>query len=192
MSEQLNARLNKILSRVTSDEFLHGRGLGNEIAFYIFDYSPEDELLVRDYIQNVLLDHIPKQKPELRFKHVNLFDLVLEHLKSRSLLDKAFQMQRDKGDDALKKALSAPLHETKLGKIFQDAVKPEDQDLVIVSGVGSAWPLMRSHTLLNNLHAIMGQTPLVMFYPGKYDGQSLRLFGKVKSCNYYRAFKLIP
>ena len=39
---------------------------------------------------------------------------------------------------------------------------------------------------------VMGQTPLVMFYPGKYDGQSLRLFGKLKNNNYYRAFKLVP
>ena len=53
--------------------------------------------------------------------------------------------------------------------------KPEQHDLVIVSGVGSVWPLLRSHTLLNNLHPIMGKTPLVMFYPGRYDGQSLRL-----------------
>jgi hypothetical protein len=38
----------------------------------------------------------------------------------------------------------------------------------------------------------MGQTPLVMFYPGRYDGQSLRLFGKLKNNHYYRAFKLVP
>ncbi len=65
-------------------------------------------------------------------------------------------------------------------------------DLVIVSGVGSVWPLLRSHALLNNLQPVMGKTPLVMFYPGRYDGQSLRLFGKLKNNNYYRAFKLVP
>jgi hypothetical protein len=36
-------RLNKILDRVTSDEFLLGKGLGNEIPFYAFDYPPERE-----------------------------------------------------------------------------------------------------------------------------------------------------
>src|SRR5437879_1554721 len=49
MSDPLNERLNKILPRVISDEFLSGSGIGNEIAFYIFDYPPEDELRVRDY-----------------------------------------------------------------------------------------------------------------------------------------------
>jgi hypothetical protein len=40
MSDSLNERLNKILPRVISDDFLAGSGIGNEIAFYIFDYPP--------------------------------------------------------------------------------------------------------------------------------------------------------
>jgi hypothetical protein len=191
MSEVLQQRLNKVLPRIISDDFLSGSGIGNEIAFYIFDYPPEHELQVRDHIR-ILLEHIPKNKPDLRVKHVNLFDLVLDYLKGRNLLDKALQMQRDKGDEAVKKALAAPLHESKLGGLFADVVRPDQQDLVIVSGVGSCWPLVRSHTLLNNLHSVMGKTPLVMFYPGRYDGQSLRLFGKLRNANYYRAFKLLP
>ena len=100
MSDSLNERLNQILPRVTSDDFLSGSGIGNEVAFYIFDYPPEEELRVRDFLR-VLLDHIPRQKPGLRVKHVNLFDFVLDYLKARKLLDKAIQMQREKGNDAL-------------------------------------------------------------------------------------------
>ena len=191
MSDTLNERLNKILPRVVSDEFLSGSGIGNEIAFYVFDYPPEDELRVRDYLRT-LLDHIPKQKHGLRVKHIDLFDLVMDYLKHRKLLDKAIQMQADKGDDALKKALAGPLHETKLASHFAEVARPAQHDLVIVSGVGGVWPLLRSHALLNNLQPVMGKTPLVMFYPGRYDGQSLRLFGKLKNNNYYRAFKLVP
>ena len=98
-----------------------------------------------------------------------------------------------KGDEALKKAKpSGPLHESKLGILFAEVARPDQNDLVIVSGVGGVWPLLRSHSLLNNLQSVMGQTPLVMFYPGRYDGQSLRLFGKLKNNNYYRAFRLVP
>ena len=39
MSDSLNERLNRILPRIISDDFLSGRGIGNEIAFYIFDYT---------------------------------------------------------------------------------------------------------------------------------------------------------
>jgi hypothetical protein len=191
MSNALNERLNKILPRVISDEFLSGSGIGNEIAFYIFDYPPEDELRVRDYLRT-LIEHIPKQKHGVRVKHVNLFDFVLDYLRSRKLLDKAFQMQREKGNAALKKALAGPLHESKLSAVFAEVARPDQHDLVIVSGVGTVWPLLRTHSLLNNLQPVMGSTPLVVFYPGRYDGQSLRLFGKLKSNNYYRAFRLVP
>ena len=191
MNDYLTERLNKILPRIISDDFLKGRGIGNEIAFYIFDYPPEDELRVREHI-HFLLDHIPKQRPGLRVKHINLFDFILDYLKSRNLLEKALKMQREKGDEVLKEALKGPLHENKLATIFVEVAQPQQNDLVLLSGVGNVWPLLRSHTLLNNLHPIMGNTPLVMFYPGRYDGQSLRLFGKLKSNNYYRAFKLIP
>ena len=191
MTDSLNERLNKILARIIDDDFLCGSGIGNEIAFYIFDYPPEDELRVRDHLRT-LLDRIPKQKHGLRVKHINLFEFVLDYLKSRKLLDKAIQMQREKGDAALQKALAGPLHESKLAAYFAEVAQPQQHDLVIVSGVGSVWPLLRSHALLNNLQPVMGKTPLVMFYPGRYDGQSLRLFGKLKNTNYYRAFKLVP
>ncbi len=191
MSDSLTERLNMILPRITSDDFLAGRGIGNEIAFYIFDYPPEEEIRVREHVR-FLTEHAPRQKPGLRLKHVNLFDFVIDYLKDRNLLEQSFKIQREKGDEALQRALRAPLHETKLAQHFARVVQPDQHDLVIVSGVGSVWPLLRSHTLLNNLHPVMGQTPLVMFYPGRYDGQSLRLFGKLKGSNYYRAFKLVP
>ncbi|MBW8869333.1 MAG: DUF1788 domain-containing protein [Acidobacteriales bacterium] len=135
MTDPLNERLNKILPRVISDSFRNGSGIGNEIGFYIFDYPPEEELRVRDYLRT-LLEHIPKQKHGLRVLHVNLFDFVMEYLKGRHLLDKAIQMQREKGDEALKKALAGPLHETKMSSVFAEATQPEQHDLVIVSGVG--------------------------------------------------------
>ena len=191
MPMTLDERLNAILPKLVSDEFLQSRGLGNEIAFYIFDYPPEEELRVRERIDFVL-ERIPSLKPGMKVNHVNLLDLVLGYLEKRKLLDKSFERQKKNGDAALFKALEAPLHESRLAAAFTEAVAPEEHDLVMVSGVGSVWPLLRTHTLLNNLHPIMGQTPLVMFFPGHYDGQALRLFGTLRDDNYYRAFKLIP
>ena len=201
MSDPLTWRLNQILPKLTSDGFLKTRGIGNEIAFYIFDYEPEDELRVRDHIQ-FLVAHLPKNRPGMRVAHVNLFDFLIHYLKERNLLEKSFRLQRENGDDELLKALKGILHEEKIAQRFAGIAKPADHDLVLISGIGSAYPLLRSHALLSNLHAIMGQTPLVMFYPGRYDTQTLRLFGKTglaggsaekrkKKTNYYRAFRLI-
>jgi hypothetical protein len=204
MSDPLTDRLNKILPRIISDDFLSGSGIGNEIAFYIFDYPPEDELKVREHVRH-LLESISKKKPDLKVKHVNLFDFVLDHLKARNYLDKALQMQRTKGDEALKKALAGPLHPEKLAPLFAEVARPSEHDLVLVSGVGSVYPLLRTSSLLSNLQRVMGGTPLVLFYPGRYDQMTLKLFGKLglsasfegagkmrKSEHYYRAFRLVP
>ena len=165
MSDPLTYRLNQILPKLTSDNFLRTRGIGNEIAFYIFDYAPEDELRIRDHIR-LLVDHLPKRRPGMQVSHVNLFDFLIHYLKERNLLEKSFRLQREKGNEALLKALKGVLHEEKIAQRFGNIAKPAEHDLVLISGVGSVYPLLRSHTLLSNLHAIMGQTPLVMFYPG--------------------------
>ncbi len=183
-------RLDKILDRLTSDELLSNSGLGNEIGFYIFDYPAEHELEVREHIE-FILKQLPKRKPAMRFKHINLFELIIQYLKNRNLLDRVLDIQTKKGDEALLKALKGPIDAKKIAKAFVDLAHPDEQDLVLVSGVGSAYPMLRSHNLLNNLHHLMEDTPLVMFYPGVFTGQGLSLFGKLKEINYYRAFRLV-
>ena len=201
MTDRLTHRLNQILPKILSDEFLAGSGIGNEIAFHIFDYPPEDELRIRSHVK-FLLEQIPKRKPGLRVKHIDLFDFLLQRLEEKKILEQALELQRNRGDGAMLKALKGVLNESKIAQRFGEVAQPEEHDLVLLTGVGSAYPLLRSHTLLNNLHSIMGQTPLVMFYPGKYDQTSLRLFGKSgttggvhpargRSANYYRAFRLV-
>ena len=186
----LKKRMNKIIDRLISSELLNNVGLGNEIVFYIFDYLPKYELEVRDHIQ-FILRQLPKKKPDLKFIHINLFELIINYLKKRKLLDRALQIQRQKGDQELLKALKGPLGAEKIAKAFIKKANPQTNDLVLVSGIGSAYPLLRSHNFLNNLHSLMQDTPLVMFYPGIYTGQGLRLFGKLKETNYYRAFQLV-
>ena len=63
--------------------------------------------------------------------------------------------------------------------------------VIFLTGVGKCYPILRSHKVLNNLHQVIDNVPVVMFYPGKYDGQELVLFGEIKDDNYYRAFKLV-
>jgi Domain of unknown function (DUF1788) len=191
MNELLKERLNRIMDRIQSPEFLSNAGLGNEIGFYIFDYPPEEELAVREHVR-FILETMAKKRPDLRIAHVNLFRLLMDYLKKRKLYERALKIQKAKGDEELRKALKGPLHEEKIAGIFVEAARPEDNDVVFMTGIGSVWPLFRSHTLLNNLHPLMQGTPLVVFYPGIYDGQRLSLFGRLRDNNYYRAFRLIP
>lgn len=188
---QLQDRLNQIPEKITSEAFLSGQGLGNEIGFWIFDYPPEHELQVREYLiflQGVL----SRQHSELTVDHVNLLHVLRDYLSERGFLDKALSMQQKKGDEALLKALRGPLHMDKFAPFLIRHALSDDPDIILLSGVGSVWPVMRAHSLLNALHGRLGHKPLVLFYPGRYDGQSLTLFNQIASNHYYRAFSLVP
>ncbi|WP_368448643.1 DUF1788 domain-containing protein [Cobetia amphilecti] len=187
----LQDRLNQISEKITSPEFLSGQGLGNEIGFWIFDYPPEHELQVREYL-TFLKGVLARQHSDLTIDHVNLLRGVRDYLNERGFLDKAIGMQQKKGDAALLKALRGPLHMDKFAPYLMDHFLSQDPDVVLMSGVGSVWPVMRAHSLLNALHGPLGHKPVVLFYPGHYDGQMLSLFNQIASNHYYRAFKLVP
>jgi hypothetical protein len=198
VTASLNSRLNQILPRVTEDAFLSSEGIGNEIACYIFDYPAEQELVVREHIA-MMLGRLESHHSHLKVLHLNLLDVVLAYLEKRRLLDKAVKMQAKKGDAAVLRALAGPLAAEKVRDFIADEYAPADHDLLLISGVGSVWPMLRAHGLLNSLHSVMGQTPLVMFYPGSFDGTTLRLFDRITSSTskpgtkpYYRAFILVP
>lgn len=192
MALSFEERLNQILPKISSDEFLNSKGLGNEIGFWIFDYPPEREMEMRDFLTRTVLSSLNKSQPPIRAGAINLFDLVIQLLQERQLLDKAIDMQQTKGDEAVMAALRPVLKEDKLAQKVVAMVDLDNIDLLILWGVGSAYPMLRTHTLLSALHPLMGRTPLLMFYPGRYDGYSLRLFNKLSEDHYYRAFRLIP
>lgn len=191
MDQPLQDRLNQIPDKILSQDFMKSRGLGNEIGFWIFDYAPEHELQVRQYL-SFLGEFLAKKHPHVKVATVNLLEAMRDYLDQRSFTDKAIQMQRAKGDQALLKALSGPMHMDKFAPFLMEHSQASQHDIVLITGVGSVWPVLRAHNLLNKLHAMLGDKPLVLFYPGHYSGQSLALFNKIPSNNYYRAFKLVP
>jgi hypothetical protein len=198
MSEDLTDRLDQILPRITEKGFLSNEGIGNEIACYIFDYAAEDELKVRSHV-SWLAKRLQSHHQDLNVLHFNLLDVVVGYLQKRGLFEKTLKMEKTKGDAAVLKMLQGPLAAEKIRDAIAADHNPSDYDLSLVSGVGSVWPALRAHSLLSSLHAVMGQTPLVMFYPGRFDGTTLRLFDQISTHthtgggnNYYRAFSLIP
>jgi len=191
MSQPLQDRLNQIPDKILSHEFLQSQGLGNEIGFWVFDYAPEEELKVREYLE-FLTNFLSKKQSHLKVVSINLLELMRDYLDERKFLDKAVQMQEKKGDQALLKALAGPMHMDKFAPYMMEQTNASEQDIILIHGLGSVWPVLRAHSLLNKLHGLLGHKPVVLFYPGEYDGQSLTLFNRIPSNNYYRAFSLVP
>lgn len=183
-------RLNAILPRITEEEFQQGKGLGNEIPFYVFDYPPEEELKMREHI-SFIIERMSKQYAHIRLLHIKLFDIMIQYLCERGNLEKSFSLEAEKGSQALWNALSSSVRPDRFIKLLEEKKRLSEYDIIFISGVGTIWPWVRAHSLLNNLQNVTGNASVVLFYPGVYNGQSFQLFGKMKSNNYYRAFRLI-
>ena len=184
-------RLDEILPIISAPHFRENKGLGNEVDFYIFDYSPKDEMIVRERIP--FIKSKAQSSHNINIVEIDLYEAIIEILESKGYLKKNFEMEEKKGSEfvmnATKKALRLTLSNDLLVKYIVE--KSEGCDIVFLTGVGKAWPLVRSHTILNNLHKEIEDMPLVMFFPGSYDGGTLMLFEEFKDDNYYRAFPLV-
>lgn len=185
----LQDRLDRIRPRITSEEFLLGRGLGKDVPFYAFDYPPAAEMQVRGHL-NWLLDDL-QRKTDLHIGAVDVFGLAIEQLKGRGLYEKALSMETAKGVPTLLTALKGALEPGKMAAALMARFAEQKPDMVFLTGVGAAYPLIRTHSLLNNLQPILGNIPLILFFPGRFNGQSLQLFGDLQETPYYRAFRLV-
>ena len=184
--------LGKIESEIGKTSFLNGKGIGNEVSYYVFDYAPKDEILVREYI-----DKLVKKDKEFgdgyKLKVYDVYDLMIDLLESEGYLEDCFEMEKNDGMNYLVESVNDLLRMSDNNDYFTEYVEENtpEKAIVFLIGVGKIFPFVRSHKILNNLHQSFNKAPVVMFYPGKYDGQSLELFGEFKDDNYYRAFPLI-
>ena len=80
-------RLEQILPKIRSDALLNNRGRGGEIGFYIFDYDPKDELIVSDYVCYLMKQFTQIGSP-VRPIHFDLYELMMEILKRKKVLDR--------------------------------------------------------------------------------------------------------
>ena len=138
-------------------------------------------------------DKINSNEYDFKINEFDLYEIVLEILEEKGYQTKIFEMEKEKGTDYIIKAIKKTLRLTLNNDLVVEYISSriEKDDIVFITGVGKSWPIIRSHTVLNTLHSVIESVPLIMFFPGTYDGLELKLFGDIKDDNYYRAFKLI-
>jgi hypothetical protein len=185
---RIEERIELLKEEVQKEDFLCRKGLGNEVAFWVFDYPPEKELLMR-YTVSKLVSTL--EKKSISALEIDLFDLCLEIINEKISIDKVIEYEHKKGSHDLLDKLKPIIKPETLRNAVISKLKDKDVELIFLTGVGKIWPLIRAHLILNNLQVVINDVPLIMFYPGRYSGVDLSLFGKFQDNNYYRAFRLI-
>ena len=189
---EFNERLDKIWDRISDEDFLANRGVANEVRYYVFDYEPCDELIIREKIKALKKQNNP-DADGFQIVEYDLYEMVIQILEEKGYIEKCIKFEDDKGMEYLYTAVTKMLRLTNddnliVSRILENTPK---NAVVFLTGVGKVFPFVRSHNVLNNLHQVLDSVPVVMFYPGTWNGQSLSLFGTITDGNYYRAFPLV-
>ena len=188
----LEERLDTAERMIKAESFRQNKGLGNEVGYYVFDYPAEKELIVRERIE-YMKGKNSKGTDGFELVVFDLYDIIIDILEEEGFMDQCFKFEKKNGMERIIKAVGNLLHindESSLIVRYIQERTPKDA-VVFLVGIGKCYPILRSHKVLNNMHQAIDSVPVVLFYPGKYDGQELVLFSTIKDDNYYRAFKLV-
>lgn len=182
----INAKLDRLKELIQDPDFLTGKGLSNEVNIRMFCYDPEDEMAVRHFTKQLISDKSLKSN---LISH-NLYHLFLEICEDKKVLDKIPQMEEKRGSDFLQDRIL----KFSTTKAFSEKMQYEPHekgDVLFLTGVGEVFPFMRVHSLLEELQIEFDDIPIVVLYPGSFDGRSLVLFNEFTPNDYYRAFNVI-
>jgi hypothetical protein len=188
----LEERFDQAERLMQKPSFRQNKGLGNEVGYYIFDYPADQELYVRERIE-YLKKKNEESADDYQIVVYDLYQMIIDILKQKGYLEKCFEFEKKRGLERITKSVGNMLRITSPESLIVTHIKEHtpEKAIVLLTGIGKCYPILRSHTVLNNLHLAIDEVPVVLFYPGKYDGQELVLFGELKDDNYYRAFKLV-
>ena len=92
MSE-LNERLDNLKQEIQQEEFLEGKGLSNEVNIRIFCYDPKEEMTVRHFIEQLMVD----QSLECHLIQCNLYQIFLKICDEKRITNGAPAMEEKKG-----------------------------------------------------------------------------------------------
>ena len=183
---KINERLDSLKLEIQKAEFLEGKGLSNEVNIRIFCYDAADEMIVRHFTEQLIVD----QSLDCHLIERNLYKVFLSICDDKRITDKASQMEEKKGKDFLFENLQKFAN----NKSFVEKMQYEPHepgDVLLLTGVGEVFPFMRIHSLLEALQPEFSDIPILVMYPGKYGGRFVRLFDKLEPNPYYRAFNII-
>lgn len=187
----ITQRITELKLQLSSVNNLNKNKTAGDLKFYIFDYDPIDEMRVREEV-------IKAKNANSEIAFFDLYEMMIEIINENGYLDTIKTLEQEYEKDLLLHEVFQPMLalEQTGNAILDKFAKSVDDDgnhIVLITGVGKSFPIIRSHTILNNLQSIFKKNPVVMIYPGKFSARKghLKLFDRLDDDNYYRAFPII-
>ena len=172
----IEERLDKIRKLMEDDDFLESKGISNEVNIRIFCYDPEDEMAVRHFISQLKTD----QDLHCNLIERNLYEIFLAACDDMGITDSIAEMEQ----------LHAAIGVDDFVERIDD--QPHNPgDVLLLTGIGAVFPFMRIHVLLPALQSHFPDIPILVMYPGTFDGHHVKLFNRLRPNDYYHAFNVL-
>ena len=191
MGITLSQRIAELKSQLSSVNNLNKNKTAGDMKFFIFDYDPKEELRIRDEIAKI-------KNANAEIILFDLYVMMIDIIQENGYFDtiKAMEKEYDKAlllQEVFQPMLALEQTGNSILDRFANAIEDDGTHIVLITGVGKSFPIIRSHTILNNLQSIFKKNPVVMIYPGRFSARKghLKLFDRLDDDNYYRAFPII-
>lgn len=187
-----NERYAFLLDLLDDDKFIQKKYVGAEIPNYICAFPPEDVSSYNDMLENLAKTLTRKGRKVLK---VNVYEIMIEMLKESGDFEDYLEEPSLTHKKIMEDFEGVLDNDTEFAPKVASIINENVPDLVLMNGIGEAYPFIRIHTLLEKLPTLLKRlVPIVVFYPGNYDkvtgSSALQLFGKLEHKNYYRAFNI--
>lgn len=183
----IKERLDILRRNIQEEDFLLGRGLSNEVNIRMFCYDAEDEMIVQHFVNQLKVD----QSLNCRLIECNLYEIFLSICDDKRITNSIPSMEERKGKEFILKQMNSVATVGAFIDKMQYEPHLKGEDILLLTGVGDVFPFMRVHMLLDALQPHFSDIPILVMYPGKFDGSYMRLFDRLEPNSYYRAFNEI-
>jgi hypothetical protein len=138
---KIDERLNKAKEKISKPGFTEMRSLANEIAFYIFDYDPNDEPVVEKYLPT-LIKHFDQEYSDRKIANINLYEILIEKMKKDGILEEIFKLEKDLDDKKLYETLKNYAREEIFVSKIREALN--NYDIIFLTGISHIHPIIKS------------------------------------------------
>ncbi|MGM9582828.1 MAG: BREX protein BrxB domain-containing protein, partial [Phascolarctobacterium sp.] len=147
--EQRIDELGKILE---TPSFWKSDGRANEVNYWVFDYPANKELEVRQTVKR-LVKRSQQSYREYKLVEFDIYDFIIDTLTKEGYLDATYMMEETAGMHVVIDSIFELLQFNDRDNWFIKYVQENtpDEAIVLLTGVGKVFPILRSHKILNNL-----------------------------------------
>src|SRR5574344_1165152 len=140
--ERVEEKFEKLYQTFINENFLSMESIGGEIPFYISSYNPSQEISI--------FSEIERLKNRLKINgisvyEINLFELVMEMLKDRGILEKLIQKEPNLSKDKFYNTIQGAIDNQKyLIPKIKELIEYNNSSIIFLKNIGQVYPFVRS------------------------------------------------